>query len=240
MSFNDLLKEIDITIEGCNFPLFRGHTNTSYTLTPGLFRGAKRKGSDEGNMHIDFTTYGSYFIDPHVTSELENLFLMQHSGMPTRLLDWTSNFAVALYFALRKPERGNLPCVWALNPHHLNHESTSGEEIPDISCIDYDSESGKIKYKFPNGKKMTIKSPIAVISPMRTQRILAQKGYFTIHGKNDKPIEILCPQCVRKFEVQSEMIDDANLFLKYAGVNEYSVYPDLDGLARHLRNEYKY
>jgi hypothetical protein len=49
----------------------------------------------------------------------EWLFLAQHVGLPTRLLDWTEGLFIALYFALLEDE----PVIWMLDPIELNRRS---------------------------------------------------------------------------------------------------------------------
>jgi hypothetical protein len=55
------------------------------------------------------------------------LFLAQHVGLPTRLLDWTEGLFVGLHFALLE----EMPVVWMLDPVGLNRKSVPEEYIKD-------------------------------------------------------------------------------------------------------------
>lgn len=167
---------------------------------------------------------------------------MQHHGLPTRLLDWTDTFAVALFFAIRdipfalggikEPEVDCSPVVWILDASELNKQSTFGGAIPEPNS---EVSDGYYDY-FISEEKSFSDSALAILPPRRGARLASQNGFFTFHSDLSKPLEQFSPKSVMKFELPRSAIPDAGRFLQLAGVNEYSAFPDLDGLARHLRS----
>jgi len=180
--------------------------------------------------------------------EWEWYFLMQHYRAPTRLLDWTDSALVALYFALTswngKPcEAGQepLPAVWALNPFALNRASSYsggplGAEWPEIKKYLPEPYSGG---RIP-------RHPIAVDPTFVAQRMLVQHSHFTLHGSDVRSIDEMrhdldldhgLSRVTLKFD-QAE-IDYHRWHLTLLGITETTVFPDLEGLARELRLEYR-
>ncbi len=75
---------------------YRGQSNISYNLSPSIFRGGLR--NMEHNIYTQILTECAHeFEECNLHNEI--LSKMQHYGVPTRLLDVTSNALVALYFA---------------------------------------------------------------------------------------------------------------------------------------------
>lgn len=98
--FNNTISKINAEISK-NDPntklFFRGHSNINYVLKPSLLRNQKWK-SNEQKMYNELIIECPYDFEK-CTSHLEKLVLMQHYGLPTRLLDITRNPLVALFFA---------------------------------------------------------------------------------------------------------------------------------------------
>lgn len=218
---------------------FRGHPDNSMTLQPSLMRHniSSKYPLDyiEKHLYYDFISNAGSALKGNKKS-WEILFLMRHYGMPTRLLDWSENFAVALYFAIEDPARNN-PEIWLLNPIKLNakNKEFGGRLINpelDINYSYYDAFISKTKKPF--------KYPLALYPYRNNPRILSQKGLFTIHGTNETELEKMAKDTLIKVSIPPKAIEDARQFLKLTGINEHSIYTDLDSLSRHFKKKFDY
>ncbi|MEJ2612926.1 MAG: FRG domain-containing protein, partial [Candidatus Thiodiazotropha sp.] len=61
-----------------------------------------------------------------------------------------------------------------------------------------------------------------------------QESVFTLSGELSKPLETVAPNAFKCFQIPLEARSGAEQFLKLAGVNEFRLFPDLDGLARFI------
>jgi hypothetical protein len=93
---------------------YRGHGDHAYRLWPGVYRDDFTRSSDafygggpekkrlnlEREMLSEFRTSGATLVNAN--SIVDVYFMAQHYGMPTRLLDWTTNPLTALFFAVQE------------------------------------------------------------------------------------------------------------------------------------------
>lgn len=173
--------------------------------------------------------------------------------MPTRLLDWTENPFIGLYFAVMSApceiRRGTLnflsdAAVWILDPIQWNRHALSSQSF-DGGILSPVDEALK-GYRLATGLSEMNTSPVALWGAHNSPRIVAQRGVFTVFGKSILPIEKVFEKdsypsnCLVKIIFQKKYlpgIREANL---RNGITESVVFPDLEGLAQEIRRTFDF
>lgn len=209
---------------------YRGQNNSDYSLLPGLFRKSTLNSIHEKEI---FNTYKklSKRLSFSQDNEWNLLIDMQHYFIPTRLLDWSESLGVSLFFAVANHQDDNDVALFLLDPLELNAYSKK-DGVPTVP----DDNMG-LSYveNYINKNPFSPVYPIAIKSLYTNNRILAQRGMFTIHGDNLNDIERLCPNAVTKIIISNDTIPEIMEFLELANINEITVYPDFNGIADYIR-----
>lgn len=259
---------------------FRGQSNCNLSLRPGLYRERTFKSlikqddspvpSDteeklieelfdlEHDLRIDFTSYGRLLNSSNeAKSSADWYFLMQHHGVPTRLLDWTTNALAALFFCVqdyqpnrREEEPATEPkaivAVWMLDAYWLADRLSDTWYAP-LLAWSADAERyipplEALIDKNEDTKSLFPAHAMPIEPPALHPRVAAQEGRFIIFGRTRDLLEeqirlkelddhtIEEPRiCQIRFEVED--IDDLLRDLAQLGVSRRTLFPDLAGLA---------
>jgi hypothetical protein len=214
-------------------PFFRGHSSSNYQLLPGLFRPNKNgfyNEYDEKNFYYEFRARAGSLLNPSYSS-WDVLFLMQHHRVPTRLLDWTESFATALYFALEGAVHDI--DIWMLDPYSLNKHTANEKNILDVEA-DLKIEYFDLFIEPKDNQEQPNWTTVAIYPRRQIARLASQHGLFTLH--NDRqPLENASVPGLLRFRLSGVAAAEARRLLKVLGVNDFSLFPDLDGLSKFLR-----
>ena len=190
--------------------IYRGMTSADYPLIPKIGRVippdavGSREKNEQEILRL-FKQRAFQYLDFTPASDWDWLALGQQYGLPTRLLDWTENPLVAAFFA-------------------VNEESPADGVI-----YAYSSESDIPVDRYPDPFKY--KEVGKFIPRHITPRITTQGGLFTIHPDPYTPFE---SDEMTKIIIPSRMQSDLRRMLNRYGVNRFSLFPGLDGLAAYI------
>jgi len=188
--------------------MFRGHSNPDWSLLPKAGRSLFEESDDE-RMFNAWQRRSVEFLNPRPKNEWEWLAVAQHHGLATRLLDWTFQPLVAVFFAISSNEK---------NDAHL-----------------YCFHADRI-YENLNGSPFEAKTLAKYKPHTVASRIVRQGGLFTIHPKPSIPLQ---DAMSKKDKLELIIIDESyrkqlRFDLSFYGINYASIFPDLDGLSNHI------
>lgn len=224
------VKEAKRKISGSGPIWFRGQSDAGYDLYPSLLRYSNGLGKEQ-YLFNNFRKFAERVFTRR-ESEWETLFDMQHYLVPTRLLDWSETFGIALFFAAFYNSSQNDAALYLLNPIKLNEASG----ISEIYVIPKDE--GRYSYSKIYWEHVPFfpRAPIAIEPIFINSRMSAQRGVFTVYNDSTKPIEKEFPDAISKIILHRELIPAAREFLELSNINEFSVFPDLGGISNFLKS----
>src|SRR5690606_24710709 len=117
--------------------------------------------------------------------------------------------------------------VWMLNPYQMNLEMVGSENI-----VSVDADMGGEYYDLfvdPAGGAPPAWPAPAIYPRRQIARLASQHGLFTLHCQ-DTALEDLGPSWLTRFQLRGSALDEARRFMRVMGVNDFSLFPDLDGL----------
>ena len=207
---------------------FRGQGRATWDLVPSI-------GRNPIHLTAELTSIKRFKQDAwsHISSPPSDewgwISTMQHYRAKTRLLDWSENPLVALYFALANSdddsERGAL---WCLDPVALNSESGHRRAFAMDILAFGDPELESYLPDQVDARKASL-DPLAVIGPRNTSRMVAQSGTFTIIHAEPRPIEkVGKKKHIWRYTISPGVKREIRRELQIIGVTEYAIFPELD------------
>ncbi len=251
---------------------YRGQCN-EYAPLPSVFR-------DNFMYKEDFLYHELIMRCPEQfrgLSHLDTLVLMQHYGLPTRLLDITSNPLVALYFACKdyteQVEEDAVGHIYVYASSEIAYSDS--DRVLMLSCFPIFSlgEKGKmlkivngaltedkikrnadstypaaierlfheITKEVPAFKREIVPKDLVtplIVKPLKANaRILKQDGAFIISGlcgdkaEAEAKIQDICIEEVRVVDRRQILYE-----LDLIGINEASLFPEVDKVAGYLKS----
>lgn len=232
---------------------YRGQADKAYNLTPNVFR--KGLLEKEHTLIQDMLLNSpSDFSEIHNT--LERLVKMQHYGLPTRLLDVTTNPLVALYFACSEHADSDGE-LFTFYDYLMHPKDLKAQLLAALSEYTGSSERQMIGFLSERGfsnvalTDLTSTQYISIEAPQNNERIKRQCGAFIVTGirggSEGNPFQKakfdLRPILIKDFgdkiprsiiipkETKTKLLTELNAI----GINQAFIYPELEHQAASIR-----
>jgi len=208
-TFEELLEALERQKTGQNF-VYRGVSKNTYDLVTSL--GRSESSLDKSIERLEsrlirlFKESSIPYLEHKPNNELEWLAVAQHYGLPTRLLDWSYNPLIAIYFAVET-------------------------NVDDDGAV-YKLSGCSTIQKPDETDPYTLKKVYKYRPPYISARIQNQAGLFTVHHKPD---EAFVHDKMMKVTIPKKLKATIKKTLFKYGVNQRLMYPGLEGVARDLK-----
>ena len=221
-------------------PWARGQEDAQWKLMPSVWREFGHRPLAEMNAFLQFQNQaiGVRSNCPARNDSFGWLMLMQHFGLPTRLLDWTQSLSVASYFCVFNEKFFDRDgAIWLLDPVRLNghHEK---RKTPTVALADDPIVSNLADGAMAAGDFLP--EVQAVLPPVSNERIARQSGTFTIHG-SPTPLEdgVNWSRHIFKIIIPAKAKPIIAEALSTLGVSRQKLFPDIETLSMVTKESIK-
>lgn len=220
---------------------YRGHSVENWELIPSVQRGNYKKA--EQRLLNEFLMKSSISMKNHPDGDEYVpgwMTLMQHYGLPTRLLDWSASPLIALFFATNdyKKYENEDGCIWILRPEKLNKlEGFNSNIYP----MDKDCVRDMLRPAFHGHQvNKSVTDKIIACCPVEyDMRVYTQQSAFTVHNTVKKIEEIANKYLLSKLIIPRNYKENILCELKILGISLSNIYPDVEHIAQELRFFYE-
>ena len=235
-SVSDLIKNLKHDLANINEPIwYRGQANSKWPLIPSIERIKFIK--SETNFLKKFKQSASLLVNSPPNSSIDWLLIMQHYGVPTRLLDWSESPLVALYFSCYEEKYINEEgALWLLKPVELNKIDGINPEYPfEIPSLE-DEILDTYTTESLASERTSQRTPIAILVPRNNTRMQAQLGTCTINHRDNRPIESLGNKNhVGKYIIPKDAKSNILSELNRLSFTKFQLFPELATLGEVIK-----
>lgn len=214
-SVQDYLDALDIFSRKLNYlgkyPLYRGMANVKHDLLPKLFREVNNQSYLKENERdiIQYFLKKAYTLmkdSPNEDDYPKIMSMAQHYNVPSRMLDWSENCLVALYFAVEDTDNEEDGVVWVINSSRYRDWLISNDPVCKQEMQKDEEGQEFVNYSTIRNINSVFTEETSYYFPFiyypwyLDERMNNQKSVFMVWGSNEESLNIIDDLNIKEYK----------------------------------------